>query len=402
MIYFIFLIFLPLSLFSELPEPESVETYLNLFQLSRKGISLRLGGELQADSYSYLQHSSEPSQFLIRRARLDFDVIFQETFHLLFQPKFINQERIEMDHAFIETSYPKYALIRIGQMKEPISLQALQSSYFLNFMDRSLIANFLQIYDVGATLLGELWEGQFQYALGVFNGTGRLLEKNSNKEYVGRVLFAPFLNTSSLFKEYYLGISASTSRQNLKLSEHRFKTGARTDFWTWNDHDRILVEIDGVKRRWGADVEWFCGPFCLKTEFLHVNWGRVKRKPTKVPFSAHGGYIEMSYLLTGENKIRNQPVKPKNDFQFHQPGWGAFEIAVRYDTISLDSRALKKGLAQGASFVNGGAIGLNWYFNPYILSRLHYEHYRFNHRVAIHHQQIKSESVVMARLQAVY
>jgi phosphate-selective porin len=147
-IYFLFLFLLPFHLFAELPEPESVQTYLDLFQFSRGGNTLRLGGELQLDGYGYLKHSNEDSQFLVRRARLDFDVTFQDTFHLLFQPKFINQERVEMDHAFIETSYPKYAVVRVGQIKEPISLQALQSSYFLNFIDRSLIVNFLQIYDV--------------------------------------------------------------------------------------------------------------------------------------------------------------------------------------------------------------------------------------------------------------
>ncbi|CUI18006.1 putative secreted protein [Candidatus Protochlamydia naegleriophila] len=367
------------------------------FWMKGGGNTLRIGGDIQVDTRSYLQHSNQPSNFRIRRARIILEGTIQDYFGFLFVPYFFTHAETTFQYAYIETLKPSYARLRFGLFKEPITQQALRSDLLIEFNERSLgVINFIQGEDIGVMLFGALWDEQLEYGIGVFNGKGRELENNSKKEYVGRLVLAPFLNTQSPFKAFYLGISGSTSHQFQDLSGHTFRTGTDTIFWEWEEG----VRWDDIRNRWGADFEWLYGSFSLRGEYLSVDWGRVTRGPSQeAHFKANSAYIEACYILTGEKKERFKSVIPFSNFP---NGSGAWELAGRYEYLNLDDSSLKRGLAKGTRRVHGFVVGVNLYPNAFMAFKVDWERYFFDNRVHLGKHKIDGESVIITRLQAIF
>jgi phosphate-selective porin OprO/OprP len=93
----------------------------------------------------------------------------------------------------------------------------------------------------------------------------------------------------------------------------------------------------------------------------------------------NGGYLQLAYTLTGENRAYDKKGGGLSRYYFGgqgpyenayivrdqdgclRSGWGAWEVACRYSFVDLND-------GTGAAFVNGGAmhgvsLGLNWYLN---------------------------------------
>ncbi len=94
-----------------------------------------------------------------------------------------------------------------------------------------------------------------------------------------------------------------------------------------------------------------------------------------------GGYIFVSYFLTGENRVYERKegvfgrVKPyENFFRVRTEdcnictGKGAWELAYRVDYLNLNT------LAPGAGRVVNHTFGINWYLSPYTRLMLNYVH----------------------------
>jgi phosphate-selective porin OprO/OprP len=97
-----------------------------------------------------------------------------------------------------------------------------------------------------------------------------------------------------------------------------------------------------------------------------------------------GGYISVSYFLTGENRTYDKrlgrlgstyiasPYTPffgvrGEDGQTHW-GTGAWEIAARYSHLDLNSGALRGGVEDGVT------LGVNWYLNTNLKIQFDYLH----------------------------
>lgn len=101
------------------------------------------------------------------------------------------------------------------------------------------------------------------------------------------------------------------------------------------------------------------GPFAVKGEY--TGWNLSRRTASDV--NLQGYYVEASYFLTGES-LNYEAAKgvfgslsPRS--AAGQGGIGAWQVAVRYDTLDLND--------PGAGVVGGRqealALGLNWYVN---------------------------------------
>jgi phosphate-selective porin len=95
--------------------------------------------------------------------------------------------------------YPSFR-VRAGQVLEPFSLEAIYSALWTDFLERAVIVNSLSPQeDIGIMVLGKLWDNRFEYGLGDFNGQGRNREAVvDDKDITGRLVFTPFLHSSSL------------------------------------------------------------------------------------------------------------------------------------------------------------------------------------------------------------
>jgi phosphate-selective porin OprO/OprP len=121
------------------------------------------------------------------------------------------------------------------------------------------------------------------------------------------------------------------------------------------------------------------GPLWVQGEYF---WFNIERNNNPVPLSNvkfDGGYVQASWVLTGENHKYNPAsasyggIAPKNPFSLDGSGWGAFEIAGRVSTMDLnDQLANANGVAGGRQTVYTAA--LNWYVNRNVRFMFDYLH----------------------------
>jgi phosphate-selective porin OprO/OprP len=100
--------------------------------------------------------------------------------------------------------------------------------------------------------------------------------------------------------------------------------------------------------------------------------------------SFNGGYVEASWVLTGEPRSYSASgaafgsPHPKSPFSLKEGGIGAFELVGRYSTINLNDNVTRGRSAATTGGVYGGkqdvyAIGVNWYPNDQLRFMLDYD-----------------------------
>lgn len=357
---------------------------------------LKIGGYLDVDGRLFLGKNPSNSTFLINKARFFFTGKTYDTVGFMLMPSW-DQKKVVLHYAWIETLHPNWAQIRIGLFKKPFSLEALTSFLYLNFVERSMaIRNYCRSDDIGIMLYGKLPDYHLVYGVGVFNGRGRHLDNNNNKEIVGRLTYHAL--RSPTLGRAYLGISASTGKQNENLSRNDFITEAHTPFWRWKKG----VKVRDTLVRYGMDLEWLVGSFSCNCEYIYTHWGKIHKGNDYLPFEGHGGYADVTYLLTGESKSRNAPIIPKHNFNPCRGGLGAWELAARYEVFYGSKKMIASHFAKGANFLHGPIFGINWYLNPLAVARLDGQYIWFNRSFRIQSQKIDREIYVIGRFQIVF
>ena len=310
------------------PREESLRTlYDDGFYLKGADDQLRIGGWLQADSRWYLDSGHpESSTFLMRRARLDVRGILENDWGYRLYGTFIGERNGILQEGWLE--YRKYPEMRIraGQVLEPFSLEAVYSARWTDFMERAMVVNALSPQeDIGLMAFGKVYRNQLEWAAGFFNGQGRNDEAVvDDKDFTARIVYAPFYHSSSLpsLKDLYVGGSFSTGNNERDLSGIEFTTQAFTPFFDFQPG----VDQDDRLTRWGLELEYLSGPFNLKTEYLSGHFETVKNTEFSTEFDVHGYYLNLGYVLTGEDSPRDLPIKPKAVFDPSQGGWGAWQV----------------------------------------------------------------------------
>ncbi|HXG61040.1 MAG TPA: porin [Planctomycetota bacterium] len=378
-------------------EQEAETIFDEGFWFVGKDDRLRIGGSGQLDGRFFLEEEDGDSNFLIRRARLFGTGVLEEKWGYMVMGRW-DQQTPNLHFAWLESLHLPCARFRVGLFKEPFSMEGLHSDQYWDFAERSLgVANFLQLEDIGAMLYGKLWEDRIEYGAGVFNGRGRSTENNPDKEYAGRLVLAPFHKGINLLDNLYLGVSASTSGQEETLGGTGFQTGAGTRFWTWSSGPAAAVNDDRV--RWGADLEWLYGPAAIRAEYIHVDWGQVTRGTVKEEFTGSGWFVEGACVLSGENKRRNRPVFPAQNFDPAKGTWGAWEAVARYEEFTLEKDVLQAGLATGTDKAKGYTIGVNHYPNKHMAVKIQLQHLRFDDDITVGSHRTNDEVVLFVRFQ---
>lgn len=145
--------------------------------------------------------------------------------------------------------------------------------------------------------------------------------------------------------------------------------------------DTGVIDADDVSvygLEFGAQVR----NFFVQAEHF---WFDVKRRNaafTDPGFS--GGYVEGSWILTGEYRRHNmatgsfQNPRPYATFSPRNGGFGAFELAARWSVLDLDENAGAAGTAAVPGAIRGGeqsilTAGLNWYPNSNVKFLFNYQ-----------------------------
>ncbi|NGX53850.1 MAG: Porin O [Chlamydiae bacterium] len=342
------------------PEEKHLRTiYDEGFYLVGKDDTIKIGGWAQTDYRAFIGDHPSKNTFLIRRARLDIRGVLESDFAYRLYGAF-ESTSAKLQEAWLEYRKFSCARLRIGQFKEPFSLEALYSAKWIYFVERGLgPTNLAPSEDIGIQLFGELYGKQIVYAIAVFNGQGKnVIDADHGKDVAARATYQPFIGCPDFWLEgLYIGGSVTAGSVNSSVDSIRYRTAARTDFLTYAPG---VVE-SGPHYRGDLEFEWLNGSFEFTSEYLASHRHKVKNDSVKDTVTSRSWYISAAYLLTGEEQPRNRPVVPKHDFDPCKGTWGAWEVGMRYEEFRTNSNPIDVGLVTGAKKVSAWTGGINWW-----------------------------------------
>jgi phosphate-selective porin OprO/OprP len=148
------------------------------------------------------------------------------------------------------------------------------------------------------------------------------------------------------------------------------------------DTGRIAAQSSSVI---ATELFYVCGPFSLQSEwaFAQVSEARpLGSALTPATRSFNGGYVQLSYFITGEHRTYDRRLGRLDSNYFTGPntnfwltrdengglnvGRGAWEAAVRWNYLNLNDGPIQGGV------VDGVEVGLNWYLNPNLKIQFEY------------------------------
>ena len=307
--------------------------------------------------------NTQSSTFLTRRLRLGFEGQLYGKIDYDLETN-IGTGGAELIFAWMNFGYVQAAQLRIGQFKEPFSYEILLPEKYLDFIERSIVATVVSpAEDIGimAHNFGNPVRGIFEYGVGMFNGLGGA-EKTSDKsfEYVGRIALYPFaVSGNDWLKTARIAGYALYEVNRSEGVEIRPRTPFGFEFFP-------RIPTQGKRVALGGDLQWIQGPFSFNAEYIRNTEQRITNNPDVI---IQGWHVDLTYLLTGENKVRAME--------------SGFEIAARIENLQVDA-----GLPVAATgftdesgdpmFLQKNSVttlttGLNYYLNYNVKFQVNYQ-----------------------------
>ncbi len=371
------------------------------FQRDDEAFGLQIHYESQVEARSWGQDEQVPanSGFFLPRQRVFFNGNIGEPIEYEFA---INRglNNINLLNAFINLVVSDKLQLRFGRFFTPFPYdQYAVSNYWLLTPERSVFTTNLSLNrQIGAMLLGNLFDKRLDYAVGVFNGSRNSFESlNNSLDGVAYLNARLFQNSSVPFAQYLnVGTSVAFGSQDQSAVPASFRIAggspdanipgvATTPFLILNPGvvergDRLLGSVH---------MAYFFNSLSLIGEWQYGSGGyAVAAQPgsERVPFS--GFYVAGGYFLTGEQVERRTRVKPLRSLipisRDDERGAGAWEAVARVGQLRLGENIFTAGLADPALWSNSATtteVGMNWYWNEYVKMYMFWLHGDFGEPV---------------------
>ncbi len=272
---------------------------------------------------------------------------------------------------------PAVGNLRIGHFKEPFNLDILTSDSYTMFMEPALPTAFAPSRNLGLMLFDTLLDKRMTWAVGVFKNVDNFPSLNDADEDQGYAVTARLTGLPWYADEgrKLLHLGASYSHRNpdgavlgysTRPEAHLAPPFVNTErFEGFRFLDARMDNVD----LWDVEGLLILGPLTVQSEYTLSD--------VDTTFSGNhdldGFYVQAGYLLTGETRSYDLAagtpgkVKPKHNFGMKDPcGWGAWEAAIRYSTIDLNSGNIRGGQE------DDWTAGINWYLNTNTKVMLNY------------------------------
>lgn len=322
--------------------------------------TMQFGGRVQFDWRGYTGTATPPSSFVLRRARFEAQGQLFKHYEYKVQGDFADTGAMLRD-GYLNINYNKAFQVQFGQFKAPFSQEALQSSKYIDFVERSSVNNLAPGRIPGLMFHGDLGGGVFQYYAGAFNGLGELrTNTSSTPESYLRLRFTPFRSRGpAVMKNFSLGGAVSQGR-NEDVGSFRGHTASRSITF----FDRVAV--NGKVQRSNGEFWWNHRNFSLRGEYVQTNQhrqnlgaGGISLPGVNSPGVIGKGYlVQATYLLTGEKKTA-RGITPNSAFLGSKGGLGAWELAFRYENLQMHD-AFNPNRHEAYTF------GLNWWLTKFV------------------------------------
>lgn len=362
-------------------DPKNVKVKLDQkglgFATADDQFKFSFGGRLHADatyhSNDQLQKSGDRIEANdgteIRRARIDFRGTLWNTFHFQAEADFADNV-VAMKDLFLTYTGWEFGEITVGHQKQSISMELQESSNDIMFTERSLINSLTgPLFDraIGLHLKksDKDWSGQ----VGIYGDSMKSNTSNSNKgsgkadEGFGattRWTFAP-INTSDdvIHVGGFAGYRSTNGKGELNDNSPSFSYETTHMSNLKLTDTGSIVGIEDAKMV-GLELAAMHGPFSIQSEYVKA---KIQREKSLSSLDFDAFYVQAGWTLTGESRTYKgsdgefKRLKPKSRFQIGKPGFGALELAARYDQNDLTDKDIHGGSEKR------GTLALNWYMN---------------------------------------
>ncbi|MBI4563317.1 MAG: porin [Planctomycetes bacterium] len=341
------------------------------FETADKHFRMKIGGRIHND-WVWVSHDDsittaigdQEDGTLFRRARLYASGDIYENFFFKAQFDFAGGDADFKDVYLGVKKLPTIGNVKIGQFKEPFSLEELTSSNYITFLERSLPNVFAPTRNTGGMVYNTAAEDRVTWAVGVFRDTDDFGNASVEGEsaVTARVTGLPWYEDNG-GQLVHVGLAGSLRGPNddaLRFRQ-RPEVGLSDRFVDTGNFEADRVTLIGVE---GALVY---GSFSLQTEYMIAS---VDSEPATDP-SFSGFYVYASYFVTGEHRGYSKTegafsrTKPKENFGV-KGGLGAIELTLRFSMLDLEDDPILGGELTDIT------AGVNWYLNPNFRVMLNY------------------------------
>lgn len=296
-----------------------------------KTSKLTIGGRLQTQ-FQYVDANPYTNRLLIRRARLTFQSQLTEWASMKVQME-AGKQKFTLKDAYLGLS-PKWFDIFIGQKHVPFSREAINSSKYLQMIERSRSSEFVPFRQMGIAIHGFMLDKKLEYNTGIFNGA-------VDSESVSNLA----KNTLSKVKIYH--IDAGASKDN-----NKFLYAARVDFHPFGymkKQQSYLEDLEHPLFSLGAN-------FCSSDDSPSKghNLGAAELKKTSAygidaafQFKGFAGTFEFIHRNLSWWNSADQTEEASQETLTLQGGFmiipKKLELAVRFGFVNFDKKKLLIG-----------------------------------------------------------
>lgn len=335
-----------------------------------------------------------------RRARLQANGAVTPNMNYFLQMDFAFFGRPTFTDLWMElTQVPVLGNVRVGQWKQPFSLEVVSSFRYTTFAERSLnFQAFVPFRHIAVGFYDWSEEERMTWAASVYrpgqDQFGGSLSDTGGYAGVARITALPWWDESANGRRYLhagLGYNYVSPKDHLA----RFRTipeyfiGEQTGLAPVGTSGQAVPgSLNGIpffvdtKTRGidhysvlGPELLWVEGPFSWQSE-VNLLWAARVSAPSAYFF---GAYSQIGYFLTGEHRPYNRKQGAIDRIQVRHPvghgnqtcdgwGWGGWELAARLSHIDLNSHDITGGRLTDFTF------GVNWYLNNYSKIQFNYIH----------------------------
>lgn len=394
------------------------------FESADGNFEMSINGRMQVDSQAQLGNQNDVATATsgnvtnnladgtsIRRARLGVEGSFYKDYEYKFEYDFTRGNGTTaggVTDAYVAWKGYDPLNLKVGQFKEPFSLEEATSNRWVTFIERNMAVNTFSdnnnAYKIGAAIG---WSQPRWTATGAIqtesvgnggptnDGTSLNGNVNANRNngsgdtgwaLTARVTGLPWFQDKTHFAHVGVAGSERWLNNNYK-GDGSFSNGGMTFASALNTNvDRTLIlntgnltsgnlgavnsrQVSSVTR-FGGETAVVYGPFSAQAEYIQANIdGTGYGKET-----LDGAYGFVSYFVTGESRNYKAKtgawdrIKPNHNFST-RGGWGAWELAAGYDYLNLNSGIIQGGRA------STGKFGVNWYPNSHVKLMANYVHF---------------------------
>jgi phosphate-selective porin OprO/OprP len=335
------------------------------FATADKAFTMHVGGRIFWDnawisSDDYASAQTEDASFF-RAVRLEADgTMFTNAFYKV-QVDFIGAEVAIKDVYLGLRKCGPAGTVTAGHFKEAFSLDEMTSNRFMTFMERSAAGvAFAPSRNNGVGVNNSFLEdGLLGAWLGIFKEVNDQGSGSDDGSYAFTARIAAFfLHDKDQNRVLHVGFGYSFRNATDNALQYRARpgigTGARfvdTGTFTANEANLFNAELMFMWKALHVQLEFF-GADCS---------GSGGPAP-----SFTGWYVEVGWFIVGGQRAYSTEKKvldrPALDRQFHAGGggFGAWQIAFRFDTIDLTDGGIAGGVQDCFTF------GANWWWNPHM------------------------------------